>query len=874
MTHFSATTTRRGWRLPRLRDARIRTKLGLILLTPLLAIAALATARVADGAQRARDAQQVRALSEVSAAASRVSNQIHLERIEAVNLLNTPNADLVPYNARLTATDAAVTAYWEARARLGEPPAGAQETLTRLDRDMNELEQIRQQVLGESPISASAAMLRYGVIMNDVLAFQEAVAEVASDPGLVNQIRAVVALAKAKTLAAEAEANAMVALADGVFTEEELTAFLATQTGQQEAFLEFAKTASVDQQAVVSSVVTGGNVIFADLAISALMRSVGGSLAVAPSTAATSLRGTATATRWAEERLQQMLLVSATELGNAVVRQVIIESAAILVALVLAITVALLLARMLARSLQRLRHDALAVAEHELPDMVSRLSDPSTLGERTPEELAESVGRPAADRSRDEIGQVAQAFTVVHKAAVRVAAEQAVLRTSVSAMFVNLARRSQSLVDRMISQLDEIERNEADPQRLSRMFVLDHLATRMRRNDENLLVLAGVDSSPARTTDALVVDALRAAQSEVEQYDRIEFGLVDTDVAVAAQAVNDVVRLVAELFDNATRFSRPDTSVVCEARRLGDYMIIHIEDRGVGMPADMVERFNERLASPGRVEATTFRQMGLAVVARLASRYQIKVELRSQPGYGTIAYVMLPGSILVMPRARHARPEPARPGPAIVDGRQPAGTYGSVVPAGAVASYGQSGQFVAVGQASGGQTGGVYQAGGTYQSGVYHSAAAQGAPTDAQLAVGSGQGQVAMASADSAQGYSDQTMAQGYGGQPTAQGFSFWSTPTTGDTGATDTGDATAAPSGWQTPADEGWRAAAAAARPQSQGLTRAGLPKRVPQAQLVPGSVSTPAPTPPPRRSPESARGLLTSYQRGVQRGRQGEPR
>jgi signal transduction histidine kinase len=866
LTHFSATTNRRGWRLPRLRDARIRTKLGLILLTPLLAIVALATARVADGAQRARDAQQVRALSEVSAAASRVSNQIHLERIEAAELLNSAGGNLAPYNARLTATDAAVTAYWEARARLGEPPAGAVETLTRLDRDMSELEELREQVLGESPISASAALLRYGVIMNDVLAFQEAVAEIASDPGLVDEIRAVVALAKAKTLAAEAEANAMVALADGVFTEEELTAFLATQTGQQEAFLEFAKTASVDQQAVVSSVVTGGNVIYADMAITALMRSAGGDLTVAPTAAATSLRGTATATRWAEERLQQMLLVSATELGNTVVRQVLIESAAILVALVLAITITLLLARMLARQLQKLRRDALAVAEHELPEMVAQLSDPSTLGERTPEELAESVGRPDAERSRDEIGQVAQAFNVVHKAAVRVAAEQAVLRTSVSAMFVNLARRSQSLVDRMISQLDEIERNETDPQRLSRMFVLDHLATRMRRNDENLLVLAGVDSSPARTTDALVVDALRAAQSEVEQYDRIEFGLVDTDVAVAAHAVNDVVRLVAELFDNATRFSRPDTSVVCEARRLGDYMIIHIEDRGVGMPAEMVERYNQRLASPGKVEPTTFRQMGLAVVARLAARYQIQVELRSQPGYGTIAYVMLPSSILVMPRtARHARVEPARTGPAIMDSQQPTGTYGAVVPAASPASYGQQLAAVqAAGQAGGVYQGGVYQ-GGLYQSGqtggAYQSTVAQGAvaATGAPLAVTAGQDQTAPASADS--------------GQTSGQGFSFWSRPTTTaeNTGATDTGgEATQATSSWQSPADEGWRAAAAAARPQTHGMTRAGLPKRIPQAQLVPGSVNTPNPVPPPRRSPESARGLLASYQRGVQRGRE----
>ena len=204
----------------------------------------------------------------------------------------------------------------------------------------------------------------------------------------------------------------------------------------------------------------------------------------------------------------------------------------------------------------------------------------------------------------------------------------------------------------MISQLDEIERNEEDPKRLARMFVLDHLATRMRRNDENLLILAGADSSPPRVEDALVVDVLRAAQSEVEHYDRIEFGTVDTDVAVIAAAVNDVVRLIAELFDNATRFSPPTSPVVAEARRLGDQMIVQIEDRGLGMSQEQADRINAWLASPPAVDVTTFRRMGLAVVARLAARHQIRVELRCDPNFGTVAYVALPRSILILPQSR------------------------------------------------------------------------------------------------------------------------------------------------------------------------------------------------------------------------------
>jgi len=860
VTHFQVDRTRRGPRRPRLRDARIRTKLGLILITPLIAMGALAAVRLLDGAQRAQDGQQVLALTEVSAAASRVSSQVHLERIDAAALLGTPGADPTTFNNRLTATDAAVEEYWAARARLDNPPGLVLDPLTRLDRDMGDLEATRQQVLGDTPISASAALLRYGVLMTDVLGYQDAVAEFASDPALIDEIRAVAAMAKAKTMAAEAEAVAMVALADSFFTEEELTAFLATQTAQQEAFLEFAKTATLDQQAVIASAVTGGNVIFADLAISALMRSAGGDLAVAPTAAATSLRGIVTATRWSEERIQQMLLVSAADLGNAVVRQVIIESGAILAALVLAITVTLLLAQMLARSLRRLRRDALAVAERELPETVARLSDPSTLGERTPEQLAEMVARPASGRTRDEIGQVAQAFTMVHQAAVRVAAEQAVLRTSVSAMFVNLARRSQSLVDRMISQLDDIERDEADPQRLSRMFVLDHLATRMRRNDENLLVLAGVDSGAPRTTDALVVDALRASQSEVEHYDRIEFGLVDSDVAIAAAAVNDVVRLTAELFDNATRFSRPDTSIVCEARRLGDYMIIHIEDRGVGMPPDVVARFNTRFAQPGRVEATTFRQMGLAVVALLASRYQIQVELRSQQNYGTVAYVMLPSSILVLPRARHMRPEPSRHPASMMDSTHQIGAYGTAPVSGAGAPVSGAGAPVGAGVGYQGRGGGYPPSAGGYPPPASHAPALGQVPAMGQAPVG----------------YGPPAAPVSNGGYAAQHGFSFWTTPpeppSSGGYPATDPGAMTTPP--WQIPADAGWRAAAAAASPVPQGTTRMGLPKRVPQAQLVPGSVDSETTVPAPRRSPEGSRGLLASYQRGVQRGRQGEQR
>ena len=231
--------------------------------------------------------------------------------------------------------------------------------------------------------------------------------------------------------------------------------------------------------------------------------------------------------RFAEQRLDMSLVDQTTAVSDSVRREVLIESAVIVLVLLLVIALALGTARSMVRTLGRLRHGALAVADYELADAVNKLKDAAAVNERTPEQIASEVKDSIGIDSRDEVGEVAKAFNIVHKEAVRIAAEQAVLRASVSAMFLNLARRSQTLVDRMIGQLDSIERGEEDPKRLAQLFQLDHLATRMRRNDENLLVLAGADSTPPRRDDAPLFDVLRAAQSEVEHYERIEFGAID-----------------------------------------------------------------------------------------------------------------------------------------------------------------------------------------------------------------------------------------------------------------------------------------------------------------------------------------------------------
>ena len=244
--------------------------------------------------------------------------------------------------------------------------------------------------------------------------------------------------------------------------------------------------------------------------------------------------------------------------------------------------------------------------------------------------------------SSDEIGEVARAFDQVHREALRLAANEAALRGNVNAMFVNLSRRSQSLVERQIRLIDDLEQGEQDPERLSNLFQMDHLATRMRRNSENLLVLAGHEVSRRWNQPVALVDVLRAAVSEIEQYERVSMN-VQPGIAARGQAVNDVVHLVAELVENATSFSSAETPVTVSGHLLNSGgVLLDISDQGVGMGAEEMAHANWRLDNPPVVDVAVSRRMGLFVVARLAARHGIRVRLRPAPTGGLTALVWLP----------------------------------------------------------------------------------------------------------------------------------------------------------------------------------------------------------------------------------------
>ncbi|MFI1280670.1 nitrate- and nitrite sensing domain-containing protein [Streptomyces sp. NPDC020858] len=317
----------------------------------------------------------------------------------------------------------------------------------------------------------------------------------------------------------------------------------------------------------------------------------------------------------------------------------ITNGAIVVVALLAAFILAGMMARQMGRAMARLRSAAFDIAEQRLPMLVDQLSrtDPGKVDTRV---------HPIPIDSQDEIGEVARAFDQVHREAVRLAAEQALLRGNVNAIFTNLSMRNQSLIEGQLTLITDLENNEADPDQLENLFRLDHLATRMRRNGENLLILAG--ENPGRRWDQPVplVDVLRAASSEVEQYERIELSGV-SDAEIHGQAVTDLVHLLAELLENATTFSSPQTKVRVNATRLPDgRVMVEIHDKGIGLTAEDFADINHKLANPPTVDAAISQRMGLFVVGRLADRHSIRVQLRpSGEAAGTTSLVMLPDAI-------------------------------------------------------------------------------------------------------------------------------------------------------------------------------------------------------------------------------------
>ena len=522
------------------------------------------------------------------------------------------------------------------------------------------------------------------------------------------------------------------------------------------------------------------------------------------------------------------------------------------VVLLLVLLLTFIVARSLVDPLRRLQEDALEIATKELPARIAALS------EATDPNVSLEV-EPISVHSTDEIGKVARAFDQVHHEAVRLAGNEAMLRGNLSAMFISLSRRSVPLIERLTRMIDSLEQNEDDPDRLYNLFAMDHLVTRMRRNSENLLVLAGEEPVRKWSEPVPLTDVARAATSEIEQYGRVVLN-IQPEIVISGQAASDIVHLLAELIENATMFSPRDTPVHVSGQEISTGgVLLEVRDSGVGVSATRLDEMNWRLDNPPLVDVSVSRHMGLFAVSRLAARHGVRVRLRAGSPQGLSALVWLPGSLTGRASVRHAdRRSGQLTGESAVaglrvGGRRTPGRYSLGLRA-ADGEQQDNGAYD-----DGAQVMAAAGAGGTGQSNWFRAKRPSGAAArdgDAAAAAGRDYGMQSTMELDTGTG----TGTSGQGGTWDAFGTHSWP-------GA-------------------GWRIAETVSTPARGDRTAAGLPTRVPGANLFPGSASggetwdtgempvlsprtpsrgTPArPSPLPRRSPELARSRLSGFQLG----------
>ncbi|MGW2560762.1 nitrate- and nitrite sensing domain-containing protein [Streptomyces sp. NPDC001514] len=350
--------------------------------------------------------------------------------------------------------------------------------------------------------------------------------------------------------------------------------------------------------------------------------------------------------------------LNAADRGRAFAYREMVKAAVVggvgLVAVVVSIWLSVSAGRRIARRLEELRDAADLLATRQLPEVMERLS--------AGDDVDAAVVAPPLDfgddeRGADEIAQVGRALNVARRAAVEAAVKQATLRRGVFAVLLNIARRNQALVHRQSKLVDTLERRTSDPDTLEDLFRIDHLTTRMRRHAEGLIILSGAAPGRRWRKPVPLVDVVAAAVGEIEDYTRVVVPPMPA-VGISADAVADVVHLVAELVENAAAFSPPHTQVTMRTGAARNGFVLEIDDRGLGMDREELAQAHRTLARPGDFDPVEDERLGLYIVGRLAARHGITVTLTRSPYGGTTAVVLLPNSITTP-----VDPEPT-PGPA------------------------------------------------------------------------------------------------------------------------------------------------------------------------------------------------------------------
>src|SRR6266511_1209607 len=611
------------------RNLQIRSKLGAILVLPLVALIVFASLQVGSSISRRAEANRTNLLTGLANRLTALTDSLQQERATSTGYVASGKGRFRPE-------------MMQSRAKADRNAASLRDGLVDLDvsdysarlrddiadssRRLDGLANWRTQLDGADLPTVTRVESFYGELLTSLLAV---IADIGNEPGsrsVKADIAALVEISRAKEAASQSTSLLFAALIKGEFGPGDYPRF-ATLVGEESSSVaRFESIASPAQQIQFDHQVAGAsNSSLTEVMRQAALAGPGAPPKLDPQVWLATMSSKVGEYLKVEQRVASDVAAAATSDRDAAVRQ-------------------MLLSNSMARPLYALEKSARDVAEQHLPGVVERLQRPDAqVDEAGIEAMAASGGVPV--RSRDEIGRVAGAFNSVHEVAIRIAAEQAALRNSIGAMFLNLARRSQRLVDRQLELIDELERDEADPDALENLFKLDHLATRMRRNAEDLIVLSGAEPPRRWSEPVPLPQVVRGAVAEVEDYQRIELLPID-DVGAVGHAVADIIHLLAELLENATSFSPPGTSVRVAGQPAATGYVVEIEDRGLGMSDEELLDANQRLANPPVVDFAVSRMLGLFVVGRLAQRYGIRVQLRHSWYGGVTALVLLPSALL------------------------------------------------------------------------------------------------------------------------------------------------------------------------------------------------------------------------------------
>ncbi|MGC7099880.1 nitrate- and nitrite sensing domain-containing protein [Amycolatopsis lurida] len=644
-----------------LRNWRLRSKLAAVMIVPTVTALALGGLLAAQELDRANEFQQTVDQLDLAAKSATVLHEVQNERTLAVAKIASDRApDEGALDAQIIKTDRAIADMKAFAGTLGSDVVAEGSQMARtLDR-IDALGPLRIAVRNTSYADLSA-LSAYTSLLDQLIQGGREVNTGITDRDLLRRGTTAQALSEAKEYVSRENAALQIAGRRDGFPAELLSQTRAFQASARAALDTFRSTADPEQVQLYNDSVSGAEVddrerIKASAFVFADARS-------RPAIDVNALTNDGNFVVDRMNKVENQLLADLRGAADGLASDALVAfwqfAAIVLLALLFAIALMLIIARSLLHPLRTLRTNALDVAYAKLPTTVQGILD-----NPNPLEAAKRAVEPVPVLTREEIGEVARSFDAVHAQAVKLAAEQALLRENVNGMFVNLSRRSQRLVERQLGVIDRLEADEQDPDHLASLFELDHLATRLRRNGESLLVLSGAGLTKSVSRPVPAVEVIGAAVSEIEQYARVEVGQVP-EVSVQGRAIQDLVHLLAELLDNATYFSEPETKVTMRAAVTRKRSLaIQITDKGVGMSEEDIEEANKRLADPPAFDVSVTRRMGLYVVARLAKRHGIEVRLRDNEEIdnGIIARIVVPAELLVAtPAAQSLSGPPSQP---------------------------------------------------------------------------------------------------------------------------------------------------------------------------------------------------------------------